>query len=639
MWSLFTLPAPRSHALTLHCCTAHRSLIDHVSYISVLSASPHPLHTHPIIFRLHQLIHIRSRSLFRPPTRIQAMVLPSHPAADVCSAVIVAPPTSIVPSAYFTSPALAHYVNIALSSLPRRQALSLHSAIKLQRSLPYRPRKPMLLLPPSNSEAEAVWSPLLLLPPPSPRSGAAVDASSPPVPDNCSLALSFRFLDWPSLLACRSVSAAWNEQSRYHIVGDGRGWVHKRDAAASSLPLSPASERKRLAAVTDNAYVRSLCTSLPFLRLLDLSKQDKLSRVDPITERALAYIATLSSLTSLTLSHYNTAVSDRSCLHLCKLRQLRSLALSACRRITSQTLLYLATSPVARSLTALDLSSCSGLTDVSALRDMRSLTSLDLSECRRLTVSSLSSAVSSHSLFKLSLRGTHTTTRSLSFLLHCPASIESLDLRSTDVDDDMLQVLAHLRMSLTVLRLADCTALSSAFLPSLSSLLQTEDLPAALMPFPSLRYLDLARLTVVVTDDTLPLLPPLAPHLQVLSVASTPITTTRPLGLFTRLHSLDADLCHSLHSLHALPGLPLLRLSLWDCQELPDHQLLPLMACHTLRHLNLCGCRGVTARVWQGWNGRAGMAGLQRLNVRFCGDVASEVDRLRVARPRLTLLV
>ena len=389
----------------------------------------------------------------------------------------------------------------------------------------------------------------------------------------------------------------------------------------------------------DNSFVRSLCSSLPFLRGLDLSKQDKLARVDPITERALAYIATLPSLTSLTLTHYNVAVSDRSCLHLCKLRQLRSLSLSACRRITSQTLLYLATSPMARSLTALDLSSCCGLTDVSALRDMRSVTSIDLSECRRLTVSSLSSALSSQSLTKLSLRGTHTTTGSLSFLLHSPANIRSLDLRSTDVDDAVVQVLAHLRPALSILRLADCAALSSMFLPSLYSLLQTDDLPPALLPFASLRYLDLARLPHAVTDNTLALLPSLTPYLQVLSVASTSITTTLPLGPLTHLHSLDADLCHSLHSLHSLPSLPLLRLSLWDCQELPDHQLLPLMASHTLRHVNLCGCRAVTARVWHAWVGGGGMSGLERLNVRFCGGVEGEVARLRVSRPGLTLLV
>ena len=559
---------------------------------------------------------------------------------------MLAPASAVVPSAYFTSPDIAHYIHIALASLPRHQALSLHSAVLSNRyPPPYRQRKPLLLLPASVYEAESLSHPLLLLPPASPKSRAD-NLPCLAVPDNCSLALSFRFLDWPSLFTCRSVSRGWNEQSRYQLIGEGRDWIQKRDAPAlcftassTSQPLSPSSARQRLAAVMNNGYVRSLCASLPFLRALDLSKQDKLSRVDPITERALAYIATMPSLTSLTLTHYNIAVSDRSCLHLCKLRQLRTLSLSACRRITSQTLLYLATSPVARSLTSLDLSSCCGLTDVSALRAMRSLSSVDLSECRRLTVTSLSSALSSTSLTKLSLRGTHTTTRSLSFLLHSSATLQSLDLRSTDIDDGVVHVLAHLRPSLSVLRLADCAALSSTLLPSLSSLLQVEDLPSATSPFPSLRYLDLARLPSVITDSTLPLLPPLAPHLQVLSVASTPVTTTQPLGALTRLHSLDANFCHSLHSLHSLAQLPLLHLSLWDCQELPDHQLLSLMTCYTLRHVNLCGCRGVTARVWEGWNVSGGMVGLERLNVRFVGGAMSEVERLRAARPKLTLLV
>ena len=575
------------------------------------------------------------------------MVLPTLPAADASSALILAPPTSVVPSAYFASQHLARYIHIALSSLPHQQALSLHSTLQTYRPPSFQHRQLKLLLPPTDCQAEPyVRRPLLLLLPASPKSAVA-GVSCAAAPDNCSLALSFRFLDWQSLLVCRRVSKAWSEQSRYPLIGDGRGWLQKRDAAAllssssatSLLPLSRASERKHLAAVMDNGYVRSLCASLPFLRLLDLSKQDKLSRVDPITERALAYIATLSSLTSLTLTHYNVAVSDRSCLHLCKLRQLRSLSLSACRRITSQTLLYLGTSAVTRSLTALDLSSCCGLTDVSALRDMRSLTSVDLSECRRLTVSSLSSALSLHSLTKLSLRGTHTTTRSLAFLLHSPASIKSLDLRSSDIDDAVMHVLVHLRPSLSVLRLADCAALSSTFLPSLSSMLQMDTLPPALLPFTALHYLDLARLPAVVTDNTLPLLPPLTPYLQVLSVASTPITTTQPLAPLARLHSLDADLCHSLRSLHSLHTAPLLRLSLWDCQELLDEQLLSLMPCHTLRHVNLCGCRGVTARVWEGWNERAGMVRLQRLNVRFCGGVASDTERLQAARPGLTLLV
>ena len=448
------------------------------------------------------------------------------------------------------------------------------------------------------------------------------------VPDNCSLALAFRYLDWPSLLACRRVSRAWHEQSRHQLIGDGRGWVHKRD-------------RQATAAAMDNSHVRALCASLPFLRLLDLSKQDKLSRADPITERALASIAALSSLTSLTLTHYSTAVSDRSCLHLCKLRRLRTLSLSASRLITSQALLYLSASPVARSLTSLDLSSCCGLTDVSALRDMRSLGSVDLSECRRLTVASLSSALSSHSLIRLSLRGTHTTTKALSFLLQSPASLHTLDLRATDVDDGIALLLAHLRPSLKVLRLAECSALTAAFLPSLSALLQSDELPVATLPFASLRFLDLNHLLDVVGDSTLPLLPPLAPFLQVLSVASTPITTTQPLNALTRLHSLHADFCHSLLSLPSLHSLPLLRLSLWDCAELSEHQLLPLMHSATLRHVNLCGCRGVEGRMWQCWNKHAGMPNLERLNVRFCGGgagVERQVARLRADRTWMTLL-
>ena len=578
-------------------------------------------------------------------TLIQTMVHPIHTSAAPPAAFIPAPSTFVVPSAYYTSPEVARYIDVALASLPRNQHISLHSALQNKRSLPHRSRKPMLLLPPSDSETKYISRLPLLLPPVSPKS-SVFDQLCVPVSDNCSIALCFRFLDWPSLLACRRVSRVWNEQSRSQFIGDGRGWTHKRDAltllsAASNScpPLSPANERHRLSTILDNSYVRSLCTSLPFLRLLELSKYDKLSRVDPISERALAYIATLSSLTSLTLNHYNVAVSDRSCLHLCKLQQLRTLSLSACRRITSQALLYLSTSPVARSLTSLDLSSCCGLTDVSALRDMRSLTSVDLSECRRLTVSSLSSALSKHPLVKLSVRGTHTTAKALSFLIHLPATITSLDLRSTDVDDSITHVLSQLRQTLSILRLADCIALSSSFLPSLMSLLQTDDLPTATLALVDLVYLDLARLPNVVTDNTLALLPSLTPNLQVLSVASTSITTTQPLGSLSRLHSLDADLCHSLHSLQSLSSLPLLRLSLWDCQELSNHQLLPLMACHTLRHLNLCGCRAVTAHVWEGWNERAGMAGLQRLNVRFCDAVPSEVESLRAARPALTLLV
>ena len=55
----------------------------------------------------------------------ETMVLPTHPSADLSSAVMLLPPTSIVHSAYFTSPDIARYLHLAFTSLPHQGPLPL----------------------------------------------------------------------------------------------------------------------------------------------------------------------------------------------------------------------------------------------------------------------------------------------------------------------------------------------------------------------------------------------------------------------------------------------------------------------------------------------------------------------------------
>ena len=445
--------------------------------------------------------------------------------------------------------------------------------------------------------------------------------------DSCSVALCFRYLDYVSLFQCRRVCRLWWRQSSLRIVGEGRGWPEvERGRRRAGAAVGGAAEVKVRQAVVDTAYVRALCRSLPFLRSLDVSKADKLSRSEQLTEAALSAVARLPSLTALQLSHQAQAVTDRSVLHLAKLRHLRALNLSACQALTSQALHWLRAAPMADSLTALDLSSCHLITDASDLGGFTHLSSLNLSGCRRLLPSSLSS-LASLPLRILALQSTHVTASSLSFLRD--ASLTSLDCSAcADLDDAVATLLADLR-ALKVLKLADCPALSPLFLSTLSATLPS--------PLTSLLYLDLSKLPSVVTDATLAFLSSICPSLQVLSLSGcSELHSTAPLAPLTCLHSLDLNLCRQLRSLAALPSLPLLSLRLWDCALLDDAQVLPLMRCEWLMDFNVCST-GVSEGCVRGWV-EGGMRRLRRLNVRFCAGLSVYAKgELRETRREVTL--
>ena len=532
------------------------------------------------------------------------------------SALIRLPPCSLVLRSFYVHYRTPYdYLGLAphqQRQQQQQQRLPIHSQLVL-----YKSQALSLPLPSPRSSV-----PLLLLLPPSPphRSRARLRA------DNCTVALCFRYLDYPSLFQCRRVCRLWWRQSNLRIVGEGRGWPE----VARRRPRVDGAEVKERDKTFGTTYVRALCHSLPFLRSLDLSKADKLSRSEGMTEAALSAVARLSSLTSLQLSHQAAAVTDRSALHLTKLRHLRLLNLSACRALTSQALHYLEASPVARSLTSLELSSCPLIADVSNLRGFPHLTSLNLNDCRRLDFSSLSS-LASLPLRSLALQSTHVTAASLSFLRATPSSsLTSLDCSACpDLDDSLATLLPHLG-ALKVLKLSDCPALSPLFLPTLAA-----SLPS---PLSSLLYLDLSKSPLVVTDASLPSLSFICPSLQILSLAQcSDLTTTAPLASLTSLHSLDLNLCRQLRSLAALPSLPLLTLRLWDCALLGDTQLTPLMRCDWLMDLNACssGVGEESVSLWK----QGGMKRLRRLNVRFCAGLSVYArGELREARHEVTLI-
>jgi hypothetical protein len=256
-----------------------------------------------------------------PTQRSTVAGLAPSPASQSCttltsssSALIVLPPSSILPISFFQSHPFVRYLR-RLYVVQQQQPHSSSSSSK--QLVPYEYSAHGIVSVPQLPSCAC--RPLLLLPPASPprarRKLAAVRS------DNLTLSLCFGWLDVASLLSARRVCRLWSSQSRRSIVGEGRCWV-QRDRSTSG---------KKRGNLLDNAYVRSLCHSLPFLRGLDLSKPDKLSRGDGITERASFYIAALSCLTSLSVTHYGRAVTDRSVLHLTRLRRLRSLNLSACR--------------------------------------------------------------------------------------------------------------------------------------------------------------------------------------------------------------------------------------------------------------------------------------------------------------------
>ena len=523
------------------------------------------------------------------------------------TALIVLPPSALVPASFFASCDFSRHMRVLVHN---------HRVLHDCQIVPYQAQRTVLAS--SLRPLSVRRGPLLLLPPASPpRAVRAVKA------DHCTLALCFRFLDVQSLLACRRVSRLWLRQSRMRLVGEGRCWPEQRDKGRRGE--GPAKMHK---APVDNAYVRALCHSLPFLQSLDLRKADKLGRSDGISEKALSSIAHLSSsLTSLTLTHYATAVTDRSVLHLTRLRRLRTLNLSACRSLTSQALHYLHDAPMSRTLTALDVSSCGRIGDVSYLRVFPHLTTLNLSECRRLVPSSLSS-LAGLPLTALSVQSTHVSAASLAFLTEGTSALSSLDCSACpDMDDAFAAILPHLR-ALKVLKLADCPALSPDFLPAAASAMSS--------PLTSLRCLDLSKLPAVVTDASLPFLASICPALQILHLSQcSEFTTTASLAALPALHSLSLNLCHSLRSLASLPSLPLVKLSLWDCALIGDAELLALMTCEWLVDVNVCSCRvgEDSVRAWV----EGGMRRLRRLCLRFC--TISEDARVELRDARRDCLV
>ena len=265
------------------------------------------------------------------------------------------------------------------------------------------------------------------------------------------------------------------------------------------------------------------------LESLDLSKCK-------ITENILTAISNCQNLKTLNLS--NTNVDDKDLNKLANSESLKNslhtLDLRGCQRVTDVSALAGCTS-----LHTLNLSNTN--VDDEALNKLANseshLESLDLSECK-ITKNILTAISNCQNLKTLILRSCQSVT-DVSALAGC-ASLHTLNLSNTNVDDDDLNELANsesLKNSLHTLNLSGCSGVTNV---------------STLAGCTSLHTLNLSNTNI--DDEALKELAKL-PNLHTLNLSGcSGVTNVSTLAGCASLHTLDLTGCYSVTDVSALAG-------------------------------------------------------------------------------------